>query len=107
MLKNAKIIFLITGIAFLAAFFLGFLNIHFAVINQKLSKDIEELDDQKANLQNQYLSEVSMPELNNKAEAMQMKHLATTEYYKISASKEKDKIQTAKKEKKILIISGY
>ncbi|MCE2928027.1 MAG: hypothetical protein LW817_00165 [Candidatus Caenarcaniphilales bacterium] len=113
-MNNRAAIFNITALVFVMAFVLGFVNIHFNVANQKLSREIEELEDEKAILRSQYLSEVSLLKLQSRADEMQMKRASTTECHKVSSKIEQlystklIQVKEAKRSKEpIRIVTGY
>lgn len=60
--------------------------------NNKLEKNIEQLEDEKSILRANYLSEIALDKLNTKADQMQMKHATSLESLKVSKKIEKQRL---------------
>lgn len=82
--------------------------------NSKLEKNIEQLEDEKSILRANYLSEIALDKLNDKADQMKMKHASSHESLKVSRKIEKQRLARMMPSKissdsgnKVLLVSGY
>ncbi|MEY3370361.1 MAG: hypothetical protein RLZZ361_1031 [Cyanobacteriota bacterium] len=110
--ENKKSLVIFSVFLFVLTFFISLINICFKVNIDKLESNIEELSEDKANLRAQYLSEISLDNLNLKAGEMEMQQASNDNVHRVSIKtesinfEEMEKNSSKKKSLKILI-SGY
>ena len=110
--ENKKSLVIFSVFLFVLTFFISLINICFKVNIDKLESNIEELSEDKANLWAQYLSEISLDNLNLKAGEMEMQQASNDNVHRVSIKtesinfEEMEKNSSKKKSLKILI-SGY
>jgi hypothetical protein len=102
--ENKKSVVTLTVLLFVITFVTSLVNICFKVI--------EELSEDKANLRAQYLSEISLDNLNLKAGEMEMQQASNDNVHRVSSARESKSFQalearTHKKKSFKILISGY
>ncbi|TWW12713.1 hypothetical protein E3A20_00520 [Planctomyces bekefii] len=110
--ENKKSVVTITVLLFVITFVTSLVNICFKVNIDKLESSIEELSEDKANLRAQYLSEISLDNLNLKAGEMEMQQASNDNVHRVSSARESKNFQalearTHKKKSLKILISGY
>ena len=110
--ENKKSVVTITVLLFVITFVTSLVNICFKVNIDKLESSIEELSEDKANLRAQYLSEISLDNLNLKAGEMEMQQASNDNVHRVSSTRESKSFQalearTHKKKSLKILISGY
>jgi len=110
--ENKKSVVTLTVLLFVITFVTSLVNICFKVNIDKLESSIEELSEDKANLCAQYLSEISLDNLNLKAGEMEMQQASNDNVHRVSSARESKSFQalearTHKKKSLKILISGY
>jgi hypothetical protein len=110
--ENKKSVVTLTVLLFGLTFVTSLVNICFKVNIDKLESSIEELSEDKANLRAQYLSEISLDNLNLKAGEMEMQQASNDNVHRVSSDRESKSFQalsarTHRKKSFKILISGY